>query len=80
MDPKGKGIVINDKEKETLNIEEQKGDKPNGSGLTNKRKDREKKTTYELLTGNKPNVSYFRVFGSKCCILVKKGMHSKFDP
>jgi transposase InsO family protein len=25
-----------------------------------------KKTSYELLTGNKPNVSYFRVFGSKC--------------
>jgi hypothetical protein len=24
-----------------------------------------KKTPYELLTGNKPNVSYFRVFGSK---------------
>jgi hypothetical protein len=23
------------------------------------------KTTYELLTGNKPNVSYFHVFGSK---------------
>jgi transposase InsO family protein len=28
-----------------------------------------KKTSYELLTGNKPNVSYFRVFGSKCYIL-----------
>jgi hypothetical protein len=36
-----------------------------------------KKTSYELLTGNKPNVSYFRVFGSKCYILVKKGKHSK---
>jgi transposase InsO family protein len=24
-----------------------------------------KKTSYELLTGKKPNVSYFRVFGSK---------------
>jgi hypothetical protein len=31
-----------------------------------------KKISYELLTGNKPNVSYFRVFGSKCYILVKK--------
>jgi transposase InsO family protein len=31
-----------------------------------------KKTSYELLTGKKPNVSYFRVFGSKCFILVKK--------
>ena len=39
-----------------------------------------KKTTYELLTGNKPYVSYFRVFGSKCYILVKKGRHSKFAP
>jgi transposase InsO family protein len=37
-----------------------------------------KKTSYDLLTGNKPNVSYFRVFGSKCYILVKKGRHSKF--
>jgi transposase InsO family protein len=37
-----------------------------------------KKTSYKLLTGNKPNVSYFRVFGSKCYILVKKGRHSKF--
>jgi hypothetical protein len=39
-----------------------------------------KKTSYELLTGNKPNVSYFCVFGSKCYILVRKGRHSKFAP
>jgi hypothetical protein len=39
-----------------------------------------KKTSYELLTGNKPNVSHFHVFGSKCYILVKKGMNSKFAP
>jgi hypothetical protein len=39
-----------------------------------------KKMSYELLTGNKPNVSYFRVFGSKCYILVKKGRHSNFAP
>jgi hypothetical protein len=39
-----------------------------------------KKTSYGLLTGNKPNVSYFRVFGSKCNILVKKDRHSKFAP
>jgi transposase InsO family protein len=39
-----------------------------------------KKTSYELHTGNKPNVSYFRVFGSKFYILVKKGRHSKFAP
>ena len=37
-----------------------------------------KKTPYELLTGNKPNVSYFCVFGSKCYILNKKPKSSKF--
>jgi hypothetical protein len=36
-----------------------------------------KKTLYELLTGKKPNVSYFRVFGSKCFILIKRGRSSK---
>jgi transposase InsO family protein len=39
-----------------------------------------KKTSYEHLTGKKPNVSYFRVFGCKCFILVKKGRNSKFAP
>jgi hypothetical protein len=39
-----------------------------------------KKTSYELLTGKKPNVSYFRVFGSKCFSLVKRGRKSKFAP
>jgi hypothetical protein len=39
-----------------------------------------KKTSYELLTDKKPNVSYFRVFGSKCFILIKKGRNSKFAP
>jgi hypothetical protein len=39
-----------------------------------------KKTSYKLLTGKKPNVSYFRVFGSKCFILVKRGRKSKFSP
>jgi transposase InsO family protein len=38
------------------------------------------KTSYELLTGKKPNVSYFRVFGSKCFILIKRGRNSKFAP
>jgi transposase InsO family protein len=37
-----------------------------------------KKTSYELLTSKKPNVSYFRVFGSKCFILIKRGRSSKF--
>jgi cobalamin biosynthesis protein CobT len=38
-----------------------------------------KKTSYELLTGKKPNVSYFRDFGSKCFILIKRGRNSKFS-
>jgi hypothetical protein len=37
-----------------------------------------KKTSYELLTDKKPNVLYFRVFGSKCFILVKRERKSKF--
>jgi hypothetical protein len=39
-----------------------------------------KKTSYELLTGKKPNVSYFRVFGSKFFILIKICRKSKFAP
>jgi hypothetical protein len=39
-----------------------------------------KKTSYELLTGNKPNVSYFRVFKSKCYIIQKRSKSSKFAP
>jgi hypothetical protein len=39
-----------------------------------------KKTSYELRTGKKVNVSYFRVFGSKCFVLVKKGRNSNFAP
>jgi hypothetical protein len=39
-----------------------------------------KKTSFDLLTGKKPNVSYFRVFGRKCFILVKRGINSKFAP
>jgi hypothetical protein len=37
-----------------------------------------KKTSYELLTGKKPNIYYFRVFGSKFFILIKRGRNSKF--
>ena len=36
------------------------------------------KTAYELLTGKKPKVHYFRVFGFKCFILNKKFKSSKF--
>jgi phage antirepressor YoqD-like protein len=39
-----------------------------------------KKTSYELLTGKKLNVSYFRVFESKCFILIKRARNSKFTP
>jgi hypothetical protein len=39
-----------------------------------------KKTPYDLLTGNKPNVFYFRVFGSKCYVLLKRPKSSKFAP
>jgi hypothetical protein len=39
-----------------------------------------KKTSYELITGKKPKVSYFRVFGCKCFILNKRPQTSKFAP
>ncbi|GJX14329.1 copia protein [Tanacetum coccineum] len=38
------------------------------------------KTPYELLRGRKPNLNYFRVFGSKCFILNTKDYITKFDP
>ena len=38
------------------------------------------KTPYEIITGNKPKVHYFRVFGCKCYILNKKAKSSKFAP
>jgi transposase InsO family protein len=38
------------------------------------------KTSYELLTGKKPSVSYFRVFRSKCYVLQKRLKYSKFAP
>jgi hypothetical protein len=43
MDPKGKGIVINDKEKESF-VNEPKDDKPTDSGSGHRRKDGKKKT------------------------------------
>jgi hypothetical protein len=36
------------------------------------------KTPYEIITGTKPSVHYFRVFGCKCFILNKKPKASKF--
>jgi transposase InsO family protein len=39
-----------------------------------------KKTFYKLLTGNKLNIFYFRVFGSKFYIIQKRSKSSKFAP
>jgi hypothetical protein len=54
MDPKGKGMVINDKEKESL-FNKPKDDKPTDSGSSHKKKDgkkkrRIKKIIYERIT------------------------------
>jgi hypothetical protein len=43
MDPKGKGMVINDKEKETLYVNEPKGDKPTDLGSSHKKRNGKKK-------------------------------------
>jgi hypothetical protein len=37
-----------------------------------------KKISYELLTGNKSNIFYFRVFRSKCYVLPKRSKSSEF--
>jgi hypothetical protein len=39
-----------------------------------------KNSTLKFGALQKPNVSYFIVFGSKCFILVKRGRNSKFAP
>ncbi|KAK1615692.1 hypothetical protein QYE76_021209 [Lolium multiflorum] len=38
------------------------------------------KTPYEILTGNNPNISYFKVFGCKCFYKIKGVRLSKFAP
>ena len=38
-----------------------------------------KETPYEMLTGNKPNISYYRVFGCKCFYKIKGVRLSKFE-
>ena len=38
-----------------------------------------KKTLYELWKGRKPNVKYFRIFGSTCFILKDRENVGKFD-
>jgi hypothetical protein len=47
MDPKGKGMVVNDKEKESI-YNEPKDDKPTDSGSSHKRKDGKKKKTRRI--------------------------------
>jgi hypothetical protein len=42
MDPKGKGMVVNDKEKESL-LNEPRDDKPTDSGSSHKKRDGKKK-------------------------------------
>jgi hypothetical protein len=42
MDPKGKGMVVNDKEKESL-FNEPRDDKPTDSGSSHKKRDRKKR-------------------------------------
>ena len=39
-----------------------------------------KNTSYELFNNKKPNISYFKIFGSKCFILNTKDQLGKFDP
>jgi hypothetical protein len=49
MDPKGKGMVINDKEKETLYVNEPKGDKPTDSSSSHKKRDGKKKRCIKII-------------------------------
>jgi hypothetical protein len=50
MDPKGKGIMISDKEKEeTLYVDEPKGDEPTDSCSNNKRKDGKKRCIKKII-------------------------------
>jgi hypothetical protein len=43
MGPKGKGMVINNKEKETLYVDELKDDNPTNSGSSHKKRDGKKR-------------------------------------
>jgi hypothetical protein len=49
MDPKGKGMVVNDKEKESL-FNEPRADKPTDSGLSHKKRDGKKKRRIKKMT------------------------------
>jgi hypothetical protein len=48
MDPKGKGMVINDKEKESI-FNEPRDDKPTDSGLSHKKKDGKKRRIKKIV-------------------------------
>jgi hypothetical protein len=49
MDPKGKGMVINDKKKENLYVDEPKGDKPTDSGSNNKKYGKKKRRIKKII-------------------------------
>ena len=61
MDPKGKGMVINDKEKESF-VNDPKDDKSTDSGSGHKRKDGRKKKTRRMRKNfrSKARISAFR--------------------
>jgi hypothetical protein len=50
MDPKGKGMVINDKKKETLYVNEPKDDKPTDSGSSHKKRDGKKRRINKIIS------------------------------
>jgi hypothetical protein len=58
MDPKGKGMVINNKEKETLYVDEPKGDKPTDSGSSHKKRDGKKRSIKKIIFYDSDASSY----------------------
>jgi hypothetical protein len=56
MDPKGKGMVINDKEKESL-LNEPREDKPTDSGSSHKKRDEKKKRCIKKIIYNDSDAS-----------------------
>jgi hypothetical protein len=57
MDPKGKGMVVNDKEESSLN--EPRDDKPTDSGSSHKKRDG-KKMSHPALRNKARCISYMR--------------------
>jgi hypothetical protein len=58
MDPKGNGMVINDKEKETIYVNEPKDDKPTNSGSSHKKRDGKKKRCINKIIYYDSDASY----------------------